>query len=536
MNKTQIIAEVKSIFVKGKTEEALNVLLNFLESDDQYEDLANEVLQLNSQLSKIKKDESLNLVSYDDAQRGYSRIGNSLTGIMERLEKGELTTPDPKKRSLGWIWAIGGAVVLVVVGYFLKDVLFPQEPIDPPAVESGCPDFEDNSRFNILLLPFINYGEKINSFEESYRQRLSRYKNSLAFTTDTEIYIAKKDESVTPADGAEAAKYTFECADTVRLVLWGSYEERSTGDIITTTNYKFLNVGDQFAFDQINIGGNLEPVTIASVSSIATQGSATSDIEDLLLGIASQQMGDPKSAIALLGELSPSDSSTLLLWGMALADSYMELGNKELAIKSYDKVLETHPDYRFALLNRAMLNYQTGNTADAIQDLDTQIENNPKDKEALWSRATIYVKEDQLDKAGKDISVLEDDPTERKKVDNLKKNYDRKMKRETQRKERAESTLENDPENLQALGVLSESSIRLGDYQTAYETNKTITRIKPENEKAWANLLYLSQELKQDYKQVIRRANQAGVTNEQLKKSTPKIYQNRTLEIKEIDN
>ncbi|KAA3639288.1 MAG: hypothetical protein DWQ02_03930 [Bacteroidetes bacterium] len=530
MDKTQIIAEVKSIFIKGKTEDALNVLLNFLESDDQYEDLANEVLQLNSQLSKIKKDESLNLVSYDDAQRGYSRIGNSLTGILERLEKGELTSPDPKKKSFAWIWAIMGIVILGGGGYLLKDVLF------PTTMESSCPDFEDDSRFNILLLPFINYGKKINSFEEGYRQRLSRYKNSLSFKTDTEIYIVTEEESITPADGAEATKYTFDCADTVRLVLWGSYEEISTGEIITTTNYKFLNVGDQFAFDQINIGGNLEPVTIASVSSIATQGSATSDIEALLLGIASQQMGDPKSAVALLGELTPSDSSTILLWGMTLANSYMELGNKEMAIKSYDKVLEEHPDYRFALLNRAMLNYQTGNTADAIEDLNKQIENEPDDKKALWSRATIYVKEDQLDKAGKDISVLEGDPTERKKVDNLKKNYDRKMKRETQRKERAKSTLENDPDNLQALGVLSESSIRLGDYQTAFETNKTITRIRPENEKAWANLLYLSQELKMDYKQIIRNANQAGVTNEQLKKSTPKIYMNRTLEIKEIDN
>ncbi len=532
MDKTQIIAEVKSIFIKGKTEDALASLLKFLETDDQYEDLANEVLQLKSQLSKLKKDESLNLVSYDDAQRGYSRIGNSLTGILERLEKGELKTPDPKKRSMGWIWAIVGILVLAGAGYLLKDVIIPPAPVE----ESSCPDFEDDSRFNILVLPFINYGGKTLSVEEGFRQRLSRYKNSLSFTTDTEIYQPTEDESVNPATGNEAAEFTNECQDTVRLVLWGSYEEKNTGEIITTTKYKFLNFGDYFAFDQINIGGNLEPVTIASVSSIETDGSATSDIEAFLLGIASQQMGDPESAVALLGELSPSDSSTILLWGMTLANSYMELGNKEMAIQSYDKVLEEHPDYRFALINRAMLNYQTGNTADAIDDLDKQIENDPEDKKALWSRATIYVKEDQLDKAGKDISVLENDPIERKKVDNLKKNYDQKMKKEIQRKKRAESTLETDPNNLKALEVLSESSIRLGEYNTALETNKTITRIRPDNEQAWGNLLYLSRELKLDYKQVIRNANQAGVTNEQLKKSTPKIYLNRTLEIKEIDN
>lgn len=537
MDKTQIIAEVKSIFLGGNTEKALSELFIFLESDDKFEDLANEVLQLKSQFSKIKKDESLGLVSYENAQLAVNRIGKSLTDVLERLEKGELKSPEQPKGSKKGRWIAASAILLLLIaGYFFKDNFFDDEPDDTTEVTNGCPDFDETSQFNILLLPFIHYGEEIASFEESYRQRFNRFKNTLSFTTDTELYLKQEDEKIAPANSQEAEQYTKFCADTIRLVLWGSYERKSSGQIITTTNYKFLNIGDQFAFDQINIGGNLEPITVSSVSSIATQGAATTAIEQLLLGIASQQMGDPKGAIALLGNIAPADSSTLLLWGMALADSYMEIGEQQKAIASYDKVLETHPDYRFALLNRAMLKYQTGETAEAIEDLNQQLENDPKDKTALLSRATIYVKEDQLDKAAKDISDLESEPTERQKVIPLKDDYNKKLKTEIQRKKNAEARLRQDPENLKALNILSESSIRLGAYETALTANQKITKIKPDNKKAWANLLYLSRELEMDYKQVIRKANQAGVTNEQLKSYTPKIYNSKALKIKEIDN
>ena len=537
MDKTQIIAEVKSIFLRGNTEDALSELLKFLETDDQYEDLANQATQLKSQFSKIKKDESLGLVSYQNAQLGYNRIGNGLSDILERLEKGELKDTVLKTKSnKGILIAIATVAVLAIAAFLLKDTLFPDQPITPPEPISGCPDFDDKSQFNILVLPFIHFGEEISSFEESYRQRFNRFQSNLSFRTDTEIYQKKGEETIAPANGEEATLYATECSDTVRLILWGTYERKISGQVITTNNYKFLNIGDQFAFGQINIGGNLEPVTVASISSIATEGSATSEIEQLLLGIASQQMGDPQGAIALLGEITPPDDSTLLLWGMVLADSYMEIGNKQKAIESYDKVLQIHPEYRFALLNRAMLKYQTGKTAEAIEDLDQQLRNDPKDNNALMSRATIYLKENQLDKAGKDISDLEADPGERQKVTPLKKDYNSKIKKETERKKKAEAKLEQDPNNLQALGVLSESSIRLGEYQAALKANQQITKIKPENKKAWANLLYLSRELKMDYKQVIRKANQAGVTNDQLRSFTPKLYQSKSLEIKEIDN
>lgn len=537
MDKTQIIAEVKSIFLKGNIEDALSELLKFLESDDQFEDLANQATQLKSQFSKIKKDESLGLVSYQNAQLGYNRIGNGLTDLLERLEKGELKDPILKKKSnKGILITVASIAVLAVAAFLLKDFIFPDQPVPPPEPVSGCPDFDDNSQFNILVLPFINFGEEISSFEESYRQRFNRFQANLSFRTDTEIYQKQAEEKIAPANGEEASQYAVDCSDTVRLILWGTYERKISGQVITTNNYKFLNIGDQFAFGQINIGGNLEPVTVASISSIATEGAATSAIEQLLLGIASQQMGDPQGAIALLGNITPPDSSTLLLWGMALADSYMEIGNNKKAIESYDKVLQTHPDYRFALLNRAMLKYQTGNTAEAIEDLDQQLRNNPKDNDALMSRATIYVKENQLDKAGKDISELESNTGERQKVIPLKEDYNSKIKKETERKNKAEARLERDPNNLQALNVLSESSIRLGEYQTALTANQQITKIKPENKKAWANLLYLSRELKMDYKQVIRKANQAGVTNDQLRSFTPKLYQSKSMEIKEIDN
>lgn len=537
MDKAQIIAEVKSLLLKSNSQEALSKLYTFLESDDQYEVLAIEALQLKSQLSKLQKDESLGLVNYDNAQLGYNRIGNGLARLCDRLEKGELKDPQIKARQKKGLF-IGATlgVLLILAWVIFKEAIFPPVPVTPPETTNTCPDFDKNSQFNILLLPFLPFrGEKVPNFEEAYRQRLNSYKKRLSFTTDTKIYQPGENEEVKPASGEEAEKYAGACDDTVRLIIWGNYENLVSNQIITTTYYKFLNVGDHFVFSQINIDENLESVTLNSISSIVTEGVATADIEQLLLGIAAQQMGDPKAAVTLLANITPPDSSTLLLWGMALADSYLEQGQNEEAIKSYDKVLSIHPDYRFALINRAMLNYENGKAAEAVEDLDRQIKNDPKDHAARLSRATIYVKEDQLDKAQKDISVLESADTERKKVIPLKKDYDQKVTTEIQRKKDAEEKLKQDPNNLQALNVLSESSIRLGEYNTALNANQKITNINPENKEAWAKIMYISHELNLDYKKVIEKANEAGVTNEQLRTFTPKIYQSKTLEFKKIN-
>lgn len=528
MNKTQIIAETKALFLKGKTSDALTQLHSFLESDDKYDELAGIALQLKSQLAKVKNDEALNVISYENAQLSYNRIGKGFTNLLDRLENDNLKeqTPSQAGNSKLLIGIITGLVVLTVAFFVFKDSIFQDEPTEfveqePDKTEelSSCPTFDNNSDFNILILPFIRFGKETPNFEESFRQRFSNYRNRLNFKIDSEIYKPQENETVKPEDNEAAAAIAQTCSspDPVNLVIWGFYEQKSEDNTIITTSYKFLNAGDNFSFDQINVGGNLEPVTVSSISSIATQGVATADIEQLLLGIAANQVGDKSSAIALLENLTPPDSATLLLWGMILADSYLEIGDKAKAITSYDKVLETHPDYRFALLNRAMLNYETGKKEEAMEDLDHTLKINPEDTQAKLSRANIYVKENQLDKAGKDLSDLEKANLGDDKVKLIKKDYDSRMETEQRKKKTAKRTLQRDPSNIKALNDLSESSIRLGDYQTALKANKKITELKPKNKKAWANVLYLSKELKIDYQEVIKDANSAGITNDQLR-------------------
>jgi tetratricopeptide (TPR) repeat protein len=540
MNKTQIITEVKALFLKGNIPEALSEIISFFEKEEKYNELENAALQLKSQYSKIQKDESVGLISFDNAQLSYNRIGKGLTILLDRLENDELkSTVNPssknKNRSLILISAL--AVVLIASFFIFKDKIFsPTVTNEEEQDVSGCPAFESSSEFNILLLPFINYGGiegEISTFENSYRQRFNNFNNKLSFAIDTEIYIEKPGEDINPGSSNEAEQFAQKCTDIVKLVVWGSYEKQSNDKIITTTNYKFLNVGEQFAYGQLDIGENLEQVVISSVSSIATQGSTTSEIEQLLMGIAAHQMGDEDAAIALLENISPPDSASLLLWGMTLADSYLEQGQKEKAIKSYDRVLDTHPDYRFALLNRAMLNFESGNTEAAVEDLDHQLKIDPNDNTALYSRATIYVKDNQLDKAQKDISILESSSTQKQKVAPLKRDYTKKMNTELRKKKAAEKQLEQNPNNLQALNSLSESCLSIGDYQTALSANQKITKIRPENKKAWSNVVYLSKTLNLDYRRVIKRANAAGISNDQLKKFTPGF---RTLDTKENDN
>lgn len=534
MNISQIISETKAFILKGDVSKALSQLYTFLEKEDKYNELANTALQLKGKLSKLQQDKAREIISFDNAQLANSKIVNSLTLLLGKLESGEFTmdsTPTPSPQ--GKKWWIPVVVILLLGGSFFgykkvfKKKLRPQEATIT-IQNTACPAFDKTSDFNILILPFINFGAKVPSFDEAIRQGLENNQAQLNFDIDTEIYTPKEKEKVNPANGKEAERYTGKCKDEVKLVLWGSYEKQASKTLVTT-RYKFLNIKDDlFSFDQLNIAGDFKPVSVSSISSIAAEGSATGDIQALLLGIAANQMGDKEAAIAFLEKLEPSDSATSLLWGMTLADSYLANGFNKKALESYDKVLELHPDYRFALMNRSVLNYQNGNTEAAIQDLNHQLKKSPNDKDALYSRAVVYVQVNQLDKAEKDISKLKVNGT-KKKIVPLTKKYEQKVSVEKRRKRKAEDKLRTDPNNIQALNILSESNLHLGDYRAALIAAKKSTRAKPKNEKAWAIQLQAMKELNMDKRtiqQSIQKANAAGISNTQLKKASPYIYYN----------
>ncbi|MBK8704377.1 MAG: tetratricopeptide repeat protein [Saprospiraceae bacterium] len=225
----------------------------------------------------------------------------------------------------------------------------------------------------------------------------------------------------------------------------------------------------------------------------------------LIFGLIAREMHNEELATKLLASVEPKDSAGVLLRGMALADTYLALGQTDKAIASYDEVLETHPNYGFARNNRGVLLLEQGQFAEAATELSNLIIQQPNNLEARTARATAYIKADMLEKAGKEIESIEriqnmiTDSTggqvktapkvPGKVLAELKKEYQQKVNVEEQKKTKAEQTLKSDPNDMKALEQKAAASRNLGDYLTAAQTAERILSKDPDNANAFATLI-----------------------------------------------
>jgi tetratricopeptide (TPR) repeat protein len=359
------------------------------------------------------------------------------------------------------------------------------------------------------------------------------------FTSARTLELDVNDDNAYPSNGKQAANIGNKCAS--QLIIWGTTESKNNNNIVLT-RFKFLHLGEQFKFTKLKISEGANVDTLSSISSITTEGVLTEQVEAnmrLIFGLIAREMHNEELATRLLASVEPKDSAGVLLRGMALADTYLSLGQTDKAIASYNEVLETHPNYGFARNNRGVLLLERGLFAEAATDLSNLIAQQPNNLEARTARATAYVKADMLEKAGKEIESIEriqntiKDSTEGQvktapKVPSellaaLKKEYQQKVSTEELKKNRAEQTLKSNPNDVKAMEQKAVSSRNLGDYRTAAQTAERILTKDPDNPNAHATLIESKEALLQPEaaKQALQNAREAGLTKEKLIKIRP---------------
>lgn len=529
MDKQQVIKSVKKLVGDAELEAALEELIAFLEQDDKYDALKNAAFQALSQLRKTKKDETLGIISFDNAKLNYNQVTHQTLNILDLLEEGKtkISIKSSRKNRLPIIM-MAAVLLLSVVGFFVwRTANGKKQAGEKAQVLQACPDYSTNSAFNILLFRFQQFGGQRLNAHLALRQRLGRLSSEYKIPAEVGLFDDKDDDARLPTNLSDAGRIGENCK--AQLVIIGSEEAKPGGDIIIT-QYRFLDLGEQFAFRQLKINERMEIDTVTSISSIATNGSITGNLEQaifLLFGLVAHETNANDAAVKLLSQAAPSDSASNLLKGMVLADSYLALNETEKALASYDQVLEQHPNYGFALKNRAAIYTQKGEYTEAAEDLTVHLEANPKDADALEQRGAIYLEANRLDKAKLDLEKAKElKPSNRTILQRLKR-LDVKIEEQRSIKQDADRRLEVNPQDVNALNQKADASKNLGDYRAAVKIAETILQQDPKNTQAYSTLVESFVELNQTdkIKETIKRINDAGVTKTEMLRASPTLRQ-----------
>ncbi|MDX1939452.1 MAG: tetratricopeptide repeat protein [Saprospiraceae bacterium] len=516
MNPLSIIQSVRKLIREAEVEQALEQLIAFLEQDRRYNELNRAATQALSQFQKTKNDETIGIISAENAKLNYNQAINQTLLILERLEAGKITLQEvgpSTRRNRGLL--IGGSFIFLALVGFILFKIFSKEEITNA---SDCPIYQTDAEFKVLLFPFQNFGsEKLNTHQAILR-RLSAIDKDYNIKIDVGLYGANQDATLL-GDLDKAAGKAKECG--AQLVIIGTEEKQPQSNIITT-EYRFL----ELELKKLLVTEQTQIDTVNSISSIISSGTITGSIEQailLILGLAASETDHTEVAIELLEQAQPQDSLANLLRNMVLADKYMSENELDKVWKLYDQVVIDHPDYPLARQNRAALYAQKGDYAAAINDLNVRVQVDSNKAEALEQRGVLFLKTEQLKKAKEDLEQAKKlDPTS-KTIPNQIKKLDLKIEEQKRLKEEADQKLRTEPKNADALNQKASASKKLGDYKTAISNAEAALQQNPDNPEAYSTLIESFVELKQPnkIKEVLQRIRNSDVTTEQLKKTSP---------------
>lgn len=534
MEQKAVIQQVRAEVTKANTKAALATLTSYLDkAGGEAVDAYNQAVQLAAQYEQTQRSEKFGMVSFEDAKVSYNQINNGILAILQDLEGSADetdTTPALKaKKSNKWLmWVLpSGALLLAALAYFLW----------PAAENETCPDFNPDTAFDILILPFrpIIDGDEFVPAHQLFEIGLNNLidQNELSGKANVDSYglsIAQSEDY--PTSTLSATTISTGC--NAQLIIWGITEKVGPGNqLILSTDYLFVDE-DDIHLDRQEIGMDTK-LTTTSISldfprrgrQIDTLGNLSSITENIpghllsrlkfLLGVFAHESGDMAATQKILQEWpeEPLDDESTKIWGSLLADSYIQTNNDEKAEKTYTQLLERDPDNAFARNNKAVIAYKNGRFGSAINDLNLAIKKNENDTIALMTRAYIFLEEGLLNEADKDLrKVAKLDPS-RPVLNPWRKRLEQKEQKEQKKKKAAAEAVKKNPSNVRALVTQSTAERNLGNYKTSRKLAEKAIQLDPKRVEAYSIIQELDILEKKDNK-TVQRARSKGVTVEKM--------------------
>lgn len=510
-NREDILKEVRQLVAKAKTEEALALLAEHVESeaatpaDRSWRDA---LAALRSRWENLQYQERQQLIAPDQAARERSQIVHATLATVEKLEQG---LPAPRTDSFSltreraehtnrWLqWAMVGTVLIAVavalVWWLNREPTGQSQATDedkPPVAESLCPEFAEAADFNILILPFKPYRGNPSRAHLAIGDRLAQEARKYrlqASIRPLDLPVSEIDPY--PVGAMEARQIASRC--TAQLIIWGNTEPHpegpSAGEVIRT-DFAFAE-SDNFDFTLLELDGTANVATVQTLSSIVSSGRLTQSIEyniQLLLGLIARESKQYAQTIEILEDLpiDTQDPTASTLQRMILADTYLKQEQFDAARRVYTDIVTAIPDYAIARNNLAMLYYRESDFEQAASQLDTLAELQPRDKDIARRQILANIKAGQLYKVSPliDQATAEDttdSPVRSEAVPQITREYELKETELKNEQRSAERILRTDPDNVKALETKARTAKNLGDLMEARQATDRLQRIDPNN-------------------------------------------------------
>jgi len=244
MNSNPVFDTVKELLSLGDTEQALQVLIHFLEKSGAPPAYVRTIRVVEANYNATKQQEQKGILDFSEARREYARSNDAVLSVLEDLIAGRNPSPGSSsgtgdggrsKTRLNWLVG-GGILILFGIG---TGIYFSQKTGNDPGQKSetqDCPKFRPEG-FKIMVLEFQKLSGEVSNPESGIQMRIRDLTERNKVNTDVRILPAKSFDGATP-DTQEATRLGSQCqAD---MVIWGQYE-KDKDSIVVDIRYAFTD-------------------------------------------------------------------------------------------------------------------------------------------------------------------------------------------------------------------------------------------------------------------------------------------------------
>ena len=480
---------VNNLIANAEIEVAIEQLLKFFGGKPQYRTFRSQVLYIQSQYKKTKKEKEKGLLSFDNAQLSYNQTTNQLLSIAAQLETGEMEREVKRKRNSRRLGLLIGLPIFVAIAWGAW--LFSLERGLIGVDQYVCPDFSDLDKFNILVLPFqpIDPEKKFVPTHERIIERFAQLSDAQELLTE-QASLGREtfalSETRYPQTISAAAKIGRSCNSD--LIIWGTTETLNDGSVATRRLFKFLNQDENFALERISQVEGDKVETVAQQTSISTGNAITQEVEAILLGVMAYYNGDTKAAEELLSISAPLSEQeageqvwgeTELLRRTFLGNAQIKEGHLEEAETNYDSLLVIHPEYKLGRNNRGMLKYRQGDYMQAIEDLSVIVDQDANNVQARVQRAMIYREADMLVPARKDLETVQKIDEQNSDAIKVLEEVNDEIREARKTAQKTKMQANRDPRNEELWRQNAVANYRIQNYTDALNAAQKLLKVNP---------------------------------------------------------
>jgi len=247
MNSNPIFESVRELISQGDADQALQVLIGFLEKDGSQPETLRTLRVVEANYRAARKQEAKGILDFSDAQREYAKTNDFLVSVVDDLIAGRKPVPgfagtgDGGARNALLPWLIGGGI-LIILGV-LAGIWLSKSPEQQDDQKSGvnteafqCPKFRDKG-FKVMVLEFQKLSGEDSKPELGIQSRIRDLTERNNINVDVKILSEEAFGGNTP-DIQDAKGLGNQCmAD---MVIWGEYE-KAKDSIEVDIRYAFTN-------------------------------------------------------------------------------------------------------------------------------------------------------------------------------------------------------------------------------------------------------------------------------------------------------